>query len=97
VVTLWDAGSNNTLDLSGFKDSPIINLEPGTFSSCAGLTNNLAIAFTKIDKLVSGPGDDTITVNNDGDTIDRGGGTNTIVFVGSSAQYAVATTPGPCG
>jgi hypothetical protein len=31
VVTLWDAGSNNTLDLSGFKDSPIINLKPIAF------------------------------------------------------------------
>jgi hypothetical protein len=95
VVTLWDAGSGNTLDLSGFNDPSIVNLNPGTFSSCGGLKNNLAIAFdTKIDKVVSGPGDDTIVVNDDGDTIDGGGGTNTVVFSGSSAQYAIADNAG---
>jgi len=43
---------------------------------------------------VGGPGDDTVAVNDDGDTIDGGGGTNTVVFAGSSAQYAVADAAG---
>ena len=33
VVTIWDAGGNDTLDLSGFNTPSIIDLNPGAFSS----------------------------------------------------------------
>jgi hypothetical protein len=77
IVTIWDAGTNNTLDLSGFNSPSTVNLNPGTFSSCDNLTNNIAIAFgTAIDTLVLGPNTgvlgadiDYVTCNNDGDTI----------------------------
>jgi hypothetical protein len=79
IITLWDMGTNNTLDLSGFSNSSVINLDPGTFSSCDGLTNNIAIAFdTTIDRFVGGSGNDTVTGNNDGDTLLGGAGNDTL-------------------
>ena len=43
VITIWDGGVNNTLDLSGWSTPSIINLNPGTFSSANGMFNNIAI------------------------------------------------------
>jgi hypothetical protein len=77
VITIWDEGTGNTLDLSGFNTPSTVNLNPGTFSSADGMTNNIAIAFnTAVDTLVLGPTPgflgadiDNVTCNNDGDSI----------------------------
>ena len=99
VVTLWASGVNNTLDLSGWSNPAIINLNPGTFSSAHGLTNNIGIAEgAVIDKAVGGGGSDNITgssINNTltgkggGDTINGGGGSDTAVYSGSKSQYQI--------
>jgi len=79
IITLWDEGSNNTLDISGFSQGATVNLNPGTFSSIGGLTNNLGIAFgTAIDTFIGGAAADTVTANNDGDTIYGGAGNDTL-------------------
>ncbi|MBN8903306.1 MAG: M10 family metallopeptidase C-terminal domain-containing protein, partial [Rhodospirillales bacterium] len=53
VVTLWDSGQDNTLDLSGFYTPSIVDLNPGRFSSVDGMTNNIGIAYgTAIDNVV---------------------------------------------
>jgi hypothetical protein len=90
VITIWDMGTGNTLDLSGFSQSSSVNLNPGTFSSCDGKTNNIAIAFnTSIDTLVLGSGTNSVTCNNDGDTIYSGTGTNNIIGgTGNDTFYA---------
>lgn len=36
VATIWDAGGNDTLDLSGYSTPSIINLNAGSFSSVGG-------------------------------------------------------------
>lgn len=36
VMTIWDAGGNDTLDLSGFNTPSIIDLNPGAYSSAGG-------------------------------------------------------------
>jgi serralysin len=36
VVTIWDAGGNDTLDLSGFNTASNVNLNPGQFTSAGG-------------------------------------------------------------
>jgi len=78
IVTLWDMGINNTLDFSGFSSNSTVNLTPGTFSSCDGMTNNIAIApSTKIDKFVGGAGADVVIANNDGDALFGGLGNDT--------------------
>lgn len=79
VVTLWDKGGGNTLDLSGYATVATVNLNPGTFSSVDGLTHNLAIAFaTAIDTLVCGSGATTVTCNDDGDVVLGGAGNDSI-------------------
>ncbi|HET7085131.1 MAG TPA: M10 family metallopeptidase C-terminal domain-containing protein [Rhizomicrobium sp.] len=80
IVTLWDMGANNTLDLSGFSTASTVSLNPGTFSSCDGLTNNICIAqSTKIDTFVGGSGNDTVTANNDGDALFGGAGNDVLI------------------
>ncbi len=95
VVTIYDTGTGNTLDLSGFKTVSNINLNDGTFSSAAGLTNNIFIEYgTKVNSAVGGDGNDTITVNADADIINGGGGTNTVVFSAALAAYTIGSSNG---
>jgi serralysin len=37
MFTIWDAGGNDTLDLSGYYTDSIIDLRPGAYSSAGGL------------------------------------------------------------
>ena len=93
IVTIWDAGIGNTLDLSGFATASTIDLNPGAFSSANGMANNIAIAFgTHIERAVGGAGDDTFTLNLSNDTIDGGGGSNTAIMPGALAQYSFGFT-----
>jgi serralysin len=90
VVTLWDAGSNNTLDLSGYSTAATINLNPGSFSSADGLTNNIGIAYgTSINTADGTSGSDTFIVNGANDTINGDGGTDTVDFNGTRASYTI--------
>jgi serralysin len=95
VLTLYDQGTGNTLDLSGYATNSTVNLNPGTFSSANGLTNNIGIAFnTAINTAVGGTGDDSFTVNANPDTINGGAGTNTAVFAGNFANYTATNANG---
>jgi len=90
ILAIWDAGTGNTLDLSGFSVGSTVNLNPGTFSNCDNMQNNLAIAAnTHIDGLVGTSARDSVTCNNDGDTVNTGAG-NDEVFGGSGADHIVA-------
>ena len=92
VITLWDAGRGNTLDLSGFAAPSRVNLNAGSYSSCDGMTNNIAIAFdTRVDGFVGGPGSDTVTVNSDSDTITGGGGANLVILAAAGAASVTIT------
>ncbi len=98
ILSLWDMGTGNTLDLSGFTNGSTINLSAGTYSSCAGMINNLAIAYnTQIDTFVGTSGADSVTANNDGDMITGGAGndsliggigSDTAVYSGARSDYA---------
>jgi serralysin len=64
VITIWDGGVNNTLDLSGWSTPSTINLNPGTFSSANGQINNIGIARdTVIETAKGGQGNDIIMGN----------------------------------
>ena len=64
VLCIYDAGGNDTLDLSGWNSSCVINLAPGSYSNCDQMTSNLAIAFgTWIENAVGGGGSDTLNGN----------------------------------
>lgn len=64
VVTLYNQGTGNTLDLSGYRDDQRIDLRPGEFSDVGGHINNLSIAAgTLIDTAIGGRGNDEIHGN----------------------------------
>ena len=93
VLTIYDTAAGNKLDLSGYSADSTVNLNPGTFSSIAGLINNISIAYnTAVDYLIGGSGNDRIVVNNDSDVIDGGAGTNTVQFSSALSAYALART-----
>ena len=94
IVTIYNTGTNNTLDVSGFGSDSVINLNPGTFSTANanGMTNNIGIAYgTRIDRAVGGSGDDTFYTNGNGNTIDGGAGVDTVVIEGKASDYIVVT------
>lgn len=80
VVTIYDSGTGNTLDLSGFSAASTVDLDPGQFSSANGMVDNIGIAFnTWIGTAIGGSGNDTFYVNSQADTINgetSGGGFN---------------------
>ena len=83
VLTLWSGGTGNTLNLSGFSSDSTINLAPGSFSSAAGLTNNIGIAFgTVIETAIGGGGNDTL-LGNDLHNFLQGGAGNDLVRGGA--------------
>ena len=84
VLTIYDAGGIDTLDLSGFSQRAIINLEPGTYSSAGGtyssMTYNIGIANgTWIENATGGSGNDTI-YGNAANNILQGDGGNDFLF-----------------
>lgn len=44
VMSVWDAGGNDTLDFSGYSQNQRINLNEGAFSDVGGLKGNVSIA-----------------------------------------------------
>ena len=79
VLTIYDAGGTDTLDLSGFSQRAIIDLEPGTYSSAGGTTSamtfNIGIAHnTWIENAIGGSGNDTIRGNVLDNTLSGNGG-----------------------
>lgn len=103
VVTLWSGGTNNTLDLSGYAQNAIINLEPGTFSSAAGLVNNIGIAFdTIIENAIGGSGNDRIFGTEQDNSLSGGagidiiygGGGNDSINGGAGADFIVFGSTG---
>jgi serralysin len=92
VVTLYDSGTGNTLDVSGFSAASTVDLNPGQFSSVDGMVANIGIGFsTWIDSAIGGAGDDTFYVNTQDDVIDGGGGTDTVVFSGDHTDYTLSS------
>ena len=86
IVTIWNHGTGNILDLSGFAENATIDLTPGTFSSAGGRTNNIAIAFdTVVETAVGGSGNDTIRASNVASTL-QGGDGNDVLFGGSAGD-----------
>lgn len=79
IITLFDTGLNNTLDVSGFTIGSTIDLHQGAFSNVAGLIGNVGIAFgTRIDTAIGGAAGDHLTGNADGDVLMGGANSDTL-------------------
>ncbi|PWB64627.1 MAG: hypothetical protein C3F17_06425 [Bradyrhizobiaceae bacterium] len=88
VLTIYDAGGVDTLDLSGWSYSCTINLAPGSYSHCDMMTYNVAIAAgTFIENGIGGGGADVLNGNDlanvltglaGNDTLSGGAGNDTL-------------------
>jgi serralysin len=77
VIAIWDAGGNDTLDLSGYATPSRIDLNDGEFSDAGGMTMNIAIAFgAVIENAVGGAGDDVLIGNSANNVLTGGGGSD---------------------
>ena len=98
-LAIYDAGGDDTLDMSGYAADQTISLVEGTFSSVGdntntpetddALINNLSIALgTVIENAVGGSGNDTIT-GNDADNRLTGGLGDDVLDGGEGSDVAV--------
>ena len=79
VFAIWDGGGRDTLDLSGYIESSIINLNAGAFSSAGGLYANIAIARgALIEDAKGGAGNDAIYGNAAANVLFGNAGNDTI-------------------
>lgn len=100
ILTIYDAAGNDTLDLSHWSLASKIDLEPGHFSSCNGMTNNVVIARScDIENAIGGSGDDELIGNalanrlaggKGNDFLDGGLGVDSAVFNGLRSDFKVA-------
>ena len=101
ILTIFDSGGEDTLDLSGYSSASRISLVAGSYSDANQMTYNIGIAYSAtIENAVGGSGNDDITGNSannkltggrGNDTIDGGAGTDTAVFSGTLASYTVTS------
>ncbi len=99
ILCIYDSSGNDTLDLSGWSTSCVINLTPGSFSSGNSMTNNISIAYTcDIENGVGGSNNDNLTGNALGnllnglggdDTLNGGAGNDTIIGGSGTGDMAV--------
>ena len=59
VFTIWDAGGNDTLDLSGYNSNSIIDLREGGYSSAGGPGRELTLAEINANNAAAGLGNRT--------------------------------------
>ncbi|HRX34991.1 MAG TPA: M10 family metallopeptidase C-terminal domain-containing protein [Aestuariivirga sp.] len=79
ILTIWDGGGNDTIDVSGWSTSSTIFLAAGSYSSVNGMKYNLAIAYDcDIENVTCGAGNDNITGNDLANILIGNGGADTI-------------------
>lgn len=91
ILTIYDAGGTNTIDLSRFASASNVDLTSGGFSSFNQMTNNLAIAYnTIIHNVVCGDGADSIVANSESNRIDGGMDLDEVFFNQDVADYVIS-------
>ena len=104
AFTIIDHGGIDTLDYSSFSAPQRIDLNAETFSNVGGSIGNMSIARgTVIENAIGGSGsdilignsaDNVLKGNNGDDFIAGGAGTDTAIFSGSMAGYAIGLGDG---
>jgi methionine-rich copper-binding protein CopC len=75
ILTLFDSGGVDTLDLSGWATASRVNLKSGEFTSANDMTNNIAIAYdTLIENARTGSGNDVLNGNAVANRLEAGAG-----------------------
>jgi len=93
VMTIWDGGGHDTIDLSAATYGVDIDLRAGEFSSVAGSgSNNLAIAFgTVIEDATGGQYNDTLIGNSADNRLAGGGGDDILTGNAGSDIFVFAS------
>ena len=92
VFTIWDGGGVDTLDVSGFSDNQLINLNEGAPSDIGGMKKNVFIAKgATIENAKGGPGNDIFISNLTQNILTGGGGNNRYLFL--NAQQSTPENP----
>ena len=85
VLTIWDGGGKDTIDLSGFSNASRLDLRQGTYSDAGGMVNNIAIAFgARIENGIGGVGKDALYGNGLANTLSGGGAADILSGAGGS-------------
>lgn len=80
ILTLWDGGGIDTLDVSGYSVNQYLNLAAGKYSDVGAMTNNVAVALnTVIENAVGGTGSDLIGGNEVANSLSGNGGNDFIL------------------
>ena len=80
VLTIWDAGGQDRIDVSGYGANQRIDLHEGTYSDVGGWTKNLGIAFhADIENAITGSGNDALTGNALGNLLSGNDGQDTLI------------------
>ena len=75
ILTIFDSGGTDTINLSGYNTSSELYLESGVYSSVDAMTNNLVVAYNaSIENAIGGTGNDKLTGNSIGNSLDGGNG-----------------------
>ena len=89
VITIWDGGLNNTLDLSGWSTPCDDQSQSRDVQQRERPDNNIGIATgTVIETAIGGGGNDTIIGNSSNNTLNGGGGADTL-FGGIGADALI--------
>ena len=102
AFTVVDGGGTDTLDLSGFSSTQLIDLRPSDqsatnvyASNIDGKKGNLMFApGTLIESVIGGSGKDTIRGNRANNSIDGGSGDDTALFSGAVTDYSLSLLGG---
>lgn len=79
VVTVWDGGGTDTIDLSGYSMDQAVCLGEGHFSDIGGLIGNVSIAYgAVIENAIGGSGHDTLEGNDVANILNGGAGDDTL-------------------
>ncbi|MDP1649429.1 MAG: Ig-like domain-containing protein [Rubrivivax sp.] len=79
ILTIFDSGGVDTLDLSGWATVSRIDLQPGAYSSANSMTNNIAIAYTAlIENAIGGGANDVLAGNDAGNRLEGRGGNDVL-------------------
>ncbi|HRF12451.1 MAG: Serralysin C precursor [Candidatus Accumulibacter phosphatis] len=92
ILSIYDSGGLDTLNLSGWSTPSRIDLHAGAFSSSNDMSNNIAIAYnTTIENAEGGGGNDVIT-GNDVANLLRGDAGNDELYGGTEDDTLVGGT-----
>jgi serralysin len=79
IFSIWDAGGNDTIDLSGYLNRQKVDLREGAFSDIGLMTGNVSIAYgAVVENAVGGSAGDVITGNQVANALTGNGGDDSL-------------------